>query len=310
MKITNTTIFMGMNEVSGKGDKKSIDGRLLQQAADPITLKRQLAQKKALGIVSDAFNGDQLIDEDLDSRREKIRALEEEKSLASQEILKLEKERANLREEYGVSEDSEEERQLRLLEKEMKAKMQENPEQLTDEERKEIAAIRKEGLTEYQERSLNLLQYEKPYYATVQEANKEIRTEDGIIRATRLERLKTHTMVDAQKEAGNVMDAASDEIVGMLMDEAKEHVDEEIEEKKEQAEKQEEKEEELQEKIDAVREEKKENEKLTEDILEGVQEAETKAVDLSAAKQEIMDMVNKMSLIEDDIKGAMVDENL
>ena len=53
----------------------------------------------------------------MDSRREKIRALEEEKSLASQEILKLEKERADLREEYGVSKDSEEERQLRLLEK-------------------------------------------------------------------------------------------------------------------------------------------------------------------------------------------------
>ena len=55
---------------------------------------------------------------------------------------------------------------------------------------------------------------------------------------------------------------------------------------------------------------KKENEELTEDILEGVQEAGANASDVSAAQQEIKDMMNKMKLIEDDIKGAAVDELL
>ena len=71
-----------------------------------------------------------------------------------------------------------------------------------------------------------------------------------------------------------------------------------------------EKQEEIEERIDAAKEKKKENEELTEDILEGVQEAGANASDVSAAQQEIKDMMNKMKLIEDDIKGAAVDTSV
>ena len=85
---------------------------------------------------------------------------------------------------------------------------------------------------------------------------------------------------------------------------------EEAEKQKEEAQAEKEKEEEIQERIDAAKEKKKENEELTEDILEGVQEASTNASDISAAQQEIKDMMNKMKLIEDDIKGAAVDKSI
>lgn len=108
---------------------------------------------------------------------------------------------------------------------------------------------------------------------------------------------------------GKAFSAAFDPIAAKR-EEAKEHIDKKAQETKEQAEAKKEKEEELQERIDATKEKKKENEELTEDILEGVADAASNASDVNAAQQEIKDMMNKMSLIEDDIKGAAVDKNV
>ena len=165
-------------------------------------------------------------------------------------------------------------------------------------------------MSEYQQRSLEMLESESTYIAAVNEAKQEIEVENQIISATKIERLKSHAMIDATKQAEAIMDEANKEIVGMLVDEAKEHIDKKAQETKEQAEAQKEKEEELQERIDATKEKKKENEELTEDILEGVADATSNASDVNAAQQEIKDMMNKMSLIEDDIKGAAVDKNV
>ena len=87
-------------------------------------------------------------------------------------------------------------------------------------------------------------------------------------------------------------------------------LDEEAEKEKEKAQAQKEKEEELQERIDAVKEKKKEEEELTEEILDEAAKATSTMTDVNAAQQEIKDMMNKMKLIEDDIKGAAVDKSL
>ena len=199
---------------------------------------------------------------------------------------------------------------VKLLEKEVRSKMPGSEIILSKEEKEQIAKIRENGLSEYQERSLDMLESETYYHQTVYEADIEIKTENQIISATELERLKSHAVIDAEKQADAIMDAASDEIVSMLVDEAKTHIDDEAEEKKEQAKAEKEKQEEAQEKIDAAKARRKESEELTEEILDGVQEASHKATDVNQAQQEIKDMMNKMKLIEDDIKGAAVDKSL
>ena len=156
---------------------------------------------------------------------------------------------------------------------------------------------------------LEMLELETSYVTTAYEAKQEIMVENRIISATELERLKNHPMIDAQKQADAVMEEASKEIMGMLIDEAKDHIDEEAEREKEETLAEKEKEEELQERIDAVKD-KKENEELTEDILDGVAEAASTAADVNTAQQEVKDMMNIMKLIEDDIKGAVVDKAL
>ena len=69
--------------------------------------------------------------------------------------------------------------------------------------------------------------------------------EEETIKNVNLERLKTHPMVDAQKEAKKIEQSESKEVLGMLMEEGKDHVDDQIEKEKEEAKKAKEKKEKI-----------------------------------------------------------------
>lgn len=136
----------------------------------------------------------------------------------------------------------------------------------------------------------------------------EIQGENASIRGTRLERLKHHPMVEAWDDADNILAAVNDEIVGMAMQEGVDHVDEEAEKREEQAEE--------------IKEEKKEKEELLEKQKEKREEEETWIEELSPeefsdltkssddVQKEIQDMLRKMNLLDEDLKGAAVDESM
>lgn len=319
MKVNNATVFMGEdalrarhgeNNFIGKAERKSVDGRAFATKLDPIAAKKEEAKKKAMQIVGNAFANELKIDEGLDARREKIQSLQKDIGAAKRSIRDIEDTRVGLRESYGVDADSQEEADLKLLEKEIKAKMPGSDVRLSGDDYKRIDEIKKKGLTEYQEYSLALLKDEVPYAKEAYEAEQEIGVENRIISATELERLKSHAMVDAQKQAKEVMKEASKEIISMVVDEGKEHIDQESENRAEKIKAEKEKQEELEEKVDAAKAKRKEQEDMTEEILEGSQERITNASDMNAAQKEIKEMMNKMKLIEDDIKGATVDQSL
>ena len=85
-----------------------------------------------------------------------------------------------------------------------------------------------------------------------------MKAEYGAIRAIRQERLKDHGMVDAKKEAEEILADAGKEIIGMLAGEAQDHIDEELEEKVEDAKEKAEEKEEQEEKLEEQRAEKEE----------------------------------------------------
>lgn len=320
MKVNNTSIFMGDDTLcirhdkqpnsKGISERKSIDASNLHVKLDPIAAKKEEARKKAMKIVGDAFANERKIDDDLRARNERIKSLQNDKGEAEKTIKEIEDGRAALRDEYNIDENSQEEKDLKLLEKEIRAKMPGSDIRLTKDDIEAINQIKKGGLSEYQQRSLEMLEFEVPHANTAYEAGEEIKLENQIISATKIERLKSHAILDAEKQADSIVEEASKEILGMLIDEAKEHIDEEAEKQEERAKAEKEKQEELQERIDAAKEKKKENEELTEDILEEVSENASMASDVSAVQQEIKDMMNKMKLIEDDIKGVAVDKSV
>ena len=164
----------------------------------------------------------------------------------------------------------------------------------------------------------------------------EIKAYSNAVAATKLERLKYHDMVDAQEKAEDLLEAASKEAIGLLVDEAKDHVDEEFEEqveeakkkaeekaeKEEKIEERKEKQEELETRVDAARAEREEQEERRREaeersrddaeILDSMLEAGMGGIGVTKAdvKAAIKEMLHEMKLLEEDIKGSLIDEEL
>ncbi len=324
MKIQNTSIYIGKNqtgtgtlmsaagEAVGQKEKtgKSIYAGDLNNLCDTVEQKRQQARKQAMRIVGDVWESEQKIDADLAARSKKIEELYREVGTYNQEINAREAERAKLKEAYGVAEDSREQQELDLLEKEADSRVPGKGVHLTKEEREQIEKIKADGLTEYQSRMLEKKEICVGNEIAIEELEKEIELENAIITGIKLERLKSNPMGKAQRQADAIMNAASEEIVGMLVDEAKEHLDKEMQEKVEQAERKEEKEEIREEKLEKIKEKKEEQEELTEEIIEATEELISLGGKQIDVQKEIKNIMNKMKILEDDIKGAKVDEEV
>ena len=91
----------------------------------------------------------------------------------------------------------------------------------------------------------------------------------------------------------------------MIVDEAKEHLDEEQEKKEEEAEAVKEKKEEQEEILEKRKDREDELEELMEDMpLEDMADLKNAQAEI---QQEIQNVVSKMNLVAEDIKGATVD---
>ncbi len=319
MKVSHTSIFMDdvmkqqQSNLQMSGDEK--DGNSIfagdwNQKPDLIAQKKQKAQKQAMKIVGDAFAGDHKIDKEIETRRTSIAQLKEAIKKARTEVNDMQGRREALRSEYGIAENSEEEREMKLLEKEADAKLPWKSVSLSREEAEEITRIRERGLTEYQQRSLEMKEYSTYYEQQIYEMETEMQVEDAVIRGIKLERLKSDPMVKAAKQAEAVREAAGEEFVGMLMEEAKEHIDEEAEEKQEVAEEKAKEKEALEAKLEKAKESRQEQEELTEIIAESTQQMIELEHTKSDVQDEVKKVLDKMKLSEEDIKGAAVDEVL
>lgn len=340
---------------------------------DPISLRKQQAQKKALKIIGDAWDGDRKVDQSIAEIKDKLSQLHAEYKDNLDIIAEGDAQKEALRQEYGVAPDSQEQKDLELLEKredarnypdkvklteeeqkrlaeidgrkpstaedfELLAKKAESEQPgsgvtLTEEEQERLAQVEGQPLTDYQRRCLAIDKYQEIPEARNSQIEAMIKGYNASIRSIRGERLKHHEMVKAQKKADAVMEAAGREIVGMLVEEAKDHVDEELEEtieeaKKEAEEKAEEEEkieerqeqqEELEERIDAFHEKNEQQEEIRKeseeraredaDLLEEMLETDMGNVGSTPdIKAEIKNMLHKMKLLEEDIKGTTVDD--
>lgn len=319
MKVQNTTIFMGDNTrrerqngvTEEKTGQKTIFAGNFNKKFDPIAQKKQQARDQAMKIVRDAWAGEQELDADLEEKRSKIREYQTSMSEASSKLKEIDENRQALKDSYGVSDDSKEEQDLKLLEKEMDAQKAGSGMQLTEEEEARIKEIKEKGLTEYQQRSLELKESRGTYEEQLTQARAGAKAENSAIMTMKINRLKSQTMIKASQSADEVLEAAGQEIIGMLIDEAKDHIDEEMEEKKEAAEKKAEKEEEEEEKIEKIKEDKAEKEEFSEGVAEQVEDISQYMVEMDSTmnevQQEIKKIMDEMKLLEEDLKGAEVD---
>lgn len=326
----NMNIFTGMN--AGRTPQTDLFGRtarsvnagpasMLSGSFDPIEQKRAMVRKQAFKVVGDTFASERKLDNDFLEREGKMSYYESQISEARKGIREVDERISKLREEYGVEPDSQEQKDFELLER-----YQDKDERLkmTGKELERAGQLTEKGYTDYQKRALEVSLYKTPYKAQLKEAKKGWLEENATIRAMSLLRLKKDPMVKASKEADQILEDGSKEIIGMLSEEAVDHIDEKFEEEIEEAEERKEEEKQEQEKIEAAKERAEEMEALANpEKAEKEQHRESETEVLSTdpltesilkmdgikneVKQEVADMMTKMKLVAEDIKGIEVD---
>ena len=319
-----------IGQASENGTKKSIFGGNLNLAKDPIEQRRREAQEKAWNIVKNAWDNDGAVDEMIQARRShyaEMRALKEE---ATTGLADVQEEIEVLRQLYSVDADSEEQKELELLEKAQNIKSGASKEKLTEEESRRVAELYQGTLTEYQIRGLELNERAIEMKKQIADADKLMRDDTADIYSIKQERLKSNPMLEAKKAAEDILDAANDEVIGMLIQESKEYLDEKLEEAKEEAEKSMEEREEREEQLDELKLKRAVQEALIEGTKEAVEKAKVMERQMDAPEVEVSEMIgiaqgdavtkdvgqsldgikNSMNLLEADLKGIKVDEEV
>lgn len=332
MKINqNVSIFAGADTAAGNAmnvfgfqNAKTANSSVsfLKGQTDPIEQKRAMAKKQAYKVVSDTFASEKKIDDDLKAREERIGQLQSQGAQARKKLNAIGEEESQLRTEYGIDPNSQEQKDLELLKQYNRGKYGRNS-TLSAEEQQRASELEKQGLTEYQERALNLDMERYAHEDAVQEAESGIVQESATIRAMSLERLKHHPMLDATEEAEGILEAANDEIIGMLREEAKKHIDEKQEEELEKAKEHKEEKEEEEKRLEEAKERREEMEALADP--EKAEEKHKYKPDDSLnndviteqfvkmgqvkndVQQEVADIMSQMKLVVEDVKGIKVD---
>lgn len=329
---------------SANGDKqgrKTLFAGDLMMKPDSIQMKREQARKQALKVVGDAFKGEKKGDEAMDQMAARKQELFDEAGNCKADLKEVAKEKEALAEVCSSYHDDKEEEDLALLRKERDdEKMRKmNPgasTQLTKEEQEKLAQIHANGLSEWQKGMLSmdeLEEREKMNQQKIQANQNAVLAISQAMGDALVESLQEAPMLDATKTADSIMEAANKEIIGDLVAEGKEHIEEKLEEEKEKAKEKEEKEKEEEEKI----EKREEKEALQEEMIEKAKaeaegrEPETQShqkktsshgpevnaseietmssynAEKPSTDKELENILNKMKLIEDDLKGALVD---
>jgi len=296
-------------------------------ASDPIAEKRNEAQKIALKVVQNAWNNDLSVEAGIEMRRNHAKEMEITMNDARKEIDILNSRADELKQMNGVADDSKEQIDLELLKKQQSSFQPNSTVQLTEEEVKQLNIIEKQPLTEYQKQALNYNADTFIFEKTIREAAKLKSDDLRDIEAIQLERLKTHPMVDAQKSADSVIEAANNQIVDMLIDESKDNMDGKTEENDKKI-KENEDQKQQEDKLETIKEQHIMEEAIAVGTKEAVEEAKAgvdnndstnmdlnNMIDISQAytlsggvQKSLADIKVSMKLLDADLKGIQVDE--
>lgn len=264
-------------ENSGTSAIKTIFAGNLNLCGDntsEIEEKRKKAQKIALQLMSNVFDSDIEIDEETDKHNQNAERLFDLNAEHREKLNDIEREQENLLELYG------------------------------------------EGAEKSQEYTeLEKIKYE--FYKMIDDNTLEMRKENSIVSGIKIERLKSHEMVDAKKQGDAVISAANKEIIGLVAQQAKENIDKRAEETKDEKERLKEEKERLEEQIKAAKAEKSQSEEK--DDLDEMYEIGSALDDIKKSensdnnpdiKKSLTQIVNELKLTAEDLKGAVVDDNV
>ncbi len=241
-------------------------------AKDDIAERRKAAQEKAMNIVKSAFAGERILDTSVAEMKDSIEKGKEEMVAQKAELNRIaeEKEKLQRRNDLTSEEYGKELKELNEAEQYISG---------------QIANGKK-----YEERTLQALS------------------------DISIERAKSSPMVSATKEAEAVLADAGKQVVNLLFEEAKEHIDAENDKKQAAAEEKAAEEKELEERIEAMKADKEEREDAETPAVEQLEVATKRMVKIAETgeviQKELKNVVDRMKLDLEDLKGAAVDSEV
>lgn len=301
-------------QVNTNKNRENIDATELKLGSmNPIDAKRASARKQAMKLIGDAWERDGKALAGIQEMKDSKATIVEEYLDLKSKINDLEKQKEQWREEYGVSADSEEQKDLELLEKYQNNKSGASFDSFSDEEKARLKELADAPLTDYQKKVLELNGVKDALDIELQKKENTLIAMTGSITNAELEMEKNQDMIKSQDAAEELIEAANKDIVGMLVDEAKEHLESVQEEAEEKAEKLKEQKEEREERLEETKERGKEQEKIIHDQIEANKleldgNVQEQAVDHLAEAQKVVEqMMSKNHMVNEDLKGIEID---
>ena len=290
-------------------------GDLMLGQGNQIEQKKQTARRQAMKLITDAWGRDELASQSIKDMEQQKADYVEQMQEAKEHEKTFEKSKKELQEQYGVADDSQEQKDLELLEKFQNYKNGSHDESFTKEDVDRLKELQNLPRTEYQEKALRLNQIAGSMKVTASNANDKLIELTDTIAKAKTDQAKSQDMLKAGSAADDILEASNKEIMGLLIQDGKEHIDKEQEEAQKKAEEQKEKRDEQQERIDEAKQERKEQEEL----IKGQAEADSAEQDLSlqrkttnnveAAQQNIRNILEDNNLLAEDFKGIKIDFN-
>lgn len=264
---------------------------------DSILAKKIQAQKQALKGILDQYAMDSEFDQSVEELTTRREDLAEEAKAAQAEVATVQEMRKAYQEEHGVTADT--------------------PEELIPKDEEYAEAMK---------------QFDEMEEEWSKRADAAINGRAGLgkaIAGMEIDYAKTHGMVDAMTDAEKLMKETSKEIVGMLKQEAIDHVDEEMQETVDKAKEEAEKKEEQEEKLEEAKEAKEEREQqaqaaaqagasagssagsLKNEPVEATKEVSEQILNaddvIKDVQKKVKSILEEENLLEEDLKGISVD---
>lgn len=341
MVTVNAGKMFGQNNIlagDNNKDKKTVFGGGLNPNHDSIFAKKERAKKEALKILTNVMESDLKTDEQQARRLKNISDMERENEAGKLGLLDLDAREKDLMEEYGITYDSEEYKDLELIRRATNKKDPLARFNFNEDEKSRYEAIKEKGYTDFQTRALEIDVERDSIKQDMQDNAMDIKKEEAEYEFTEESLLRNTPMTEARAQAEAILEAASQDVIAALYNEAKENIDKKAEEEQEKQKKVSE-EKKAQEKEDAERELKElERELMLQEAKDkgkaklAQQEARAKSseqVSLDGvlsedmysaigadnygnvvAEQQISKLLDKMNLLKEDIKGITVDDTV
>lgn len=281
-------------------------------AKEKIVAKKQQRFKEAMHVVTSARNGEKKIDDSLDDIRGQIKQYQKDNDEANKFLTDINNQMSEVKDYYQVEDDSQEQKDLELLQKQYDMMKHGSMETLTEEEQERLDNMGE--LTEYQKRSMELYGQADYWKTQMQDNQDKISQSTGVIRNVRVERLKSQAMAEAQRAKEEIMDAASQEAIGMLVDDAKQQIDDKAEEVQEAAKERQEEQKEEEKRVEAAKENKSEVEAAVEKNREKIADMTKQFTDSEDITRdmdsEIKKVLEEEKMLEEDLKGLTVNAKI